>query len=147
MKIISGLKVVPLLVWTALIVAMGFELLHRQYSSGGYGHTIVGAILGPAAFPLFCFAEIWILTIFALMWWHRRDFIRADDRRIIVGWISIAFADVREVVLRTDMFGINRVAVVRNNGRATSIQGYFLSHPTGPTIAQLRELLHQDRPA
>jgi uncharacterized protein YggT (Ycf19 family) len=142
-QVVSGLKSVPLLLWLGLTAAAGADMLYRDLNGWGLSVTIAYHTVGIASYPIFYGSVAWLLAVFALMWWHRHDFLRVDGGRIIIGWKAVPFEEVREVVLRTNVLGVSRVAVVRKDGREFAMASYFLSQPTGPTIAKLRELIPQ----
>ena len=140
-QVISGLKTTPLAVWTALAVGAGAYMLYHDMNGDGLAVTMRYRVLGIASYPIFYGAVAWFLSVLGLMWWHRRDFLRIDDRSIIIGWRAVPFGDVKEVVLRTSPLRASRVAVVRQDGHEITATAYLLSQPSGPTIANLRKLL------
>jgi hypothetical protein len=144
-QVVSGLKSVPLVIWTALTAAAGLDMLYRDLNGDGLAVTTYYRLVGIASYPIFYGSVAWLLTVFTLMWWHRRDFLRVNGGKIIVGWKAVPLDDVLEVVLRRNFLGVSRVAVVRKDGREIAMTSYFLSQPTGPTIAKLRELVPQSR--
>lgn len=141
MQVVSGLKTWPLLLWTALLACLGAYELFDDVQGHGLNQTIYYRALGPAIYPVFYGALVFLLAKLASMLWHRDDYLRVDGNSLVVGLKVVPLADVREVVLRTNFLGLSRVAVVCNEGKDAEVMGYLLSQPTGPTIARLREAL------
>jgi hypothetical protein len=145
MQVLSGLKSWPLLLWTALFALFGALTLYDDAQGRGLNQTMYYREVGVAIYPIYYGLLALLLTNYVSMLWHRNDYLRVDEHSLAVGRKVIPLTDVKEVVLRTNFLGLSRVAVVREEGKDVEVMGYFLSQPTGPTIARLRAALPLNR--
>ena len=147
--VISRLRTGP--VWLGIVivvVAGGFSIWHDLRGSGG-NQTLLFETTGQLAYPIYYGVLIACLIMGFRTLRLKDEWITASDREITIGGRKMSAEDLRNVEVRQNWIGLNRLVLLSRKGPELATKTFLLESPLSKVVPELRARINErfDQPS